>query len=87
MNPMILLELLGSLNPLPRTRNLDQNALLPDAELLVQFNDVQGLVDGGLFVKGEARVDFGGDSAGDDFEDFLAEFDEEAVERGVDLVV
>ena len=50
-------------------------------------DDVQGFVDGGLGVEGEAGVDFGGDFSGNDFEDLFAELDEEAVERGVDLGV
>jgi hypothetical protein len=87
MNPILGLKLLGSLNALPRTRNLDQNPVLADAQVLVELNDVEGLGDGGLGVKGVTGVDFGRDAAGDDFQDFLAEFDEEAVEGGLDLVV
>lgn len=48
---------------------------------------MQGLVDGGLGVEGEAGVDLGGDLAGDDFEDLLAELDQQAVESGVHLCV
>lgn len=50
-------------------------------------NDVQGLVDGGLGVEREASVNLGGDLAGDDLEDLLAELDQEAVEGIVDLDV
>jgi len=87
MNTMFTLQLLGSLNPLPRTRNLNQNPILLDPKLLVQLNDVQGFIDRGLFIEGEAGVYFGRYAARDDFEDFLAEFNEETVESGVDLVV
>lgn len=87
MNPIILLQFLCRLNPLPRTRNLDQNPLLIDPQFLVQLNDVKRLFHGGLLVKGEAGVDFGGDSSRDDLEDFFAEFDEETVEGIVDLGV
>ena len=50
-------------------------------------NDVQSLVDRLLGVKGVAGVDLGGDLAGDDLEDLLAELDEEAVEGVLDLGV
>lgn len=50
-------------------------------------NDVQGLVNGGFGVEGEAGVNLGGYLAGDDLEDLLAELDEEGVESSVDLVV
>lgn len=50
-------------------------------------NDTEGLVDRGLCVEREAGVNLGGDLAGDNVEDLLAELDEEAVECGVDLVL
>ena len=46
---------------------------------------MDGLADGGLGVEGVAGVDLGGDLAGDDLEDLLAEFDQEAVEGVVNL--
>lgn len=48
---------------------------------------MQGLVNAGLGVKGEAGVDLGGDLAGDDLQDLLAELDQETVEGSVDLGV
>ena len=51
------------------------------------LDDVQGLVDRGLSVEGEAGVDLGGDLARDDLENLLAELDKEAVEGGVDLLI
>lgn len=48
---------------------------------------MEGLVDGGLGVKGQAGVDLGGDAAGNDLENLLAKLDEEAVEGVVDLLV
>ena len=50
-------------------------------------NNVEGLFDRGLGVEGEGGVDFGGDLAGDDLEDLLAELNKEVVESGVDLLV
>lgn len=51
------------------------------------IDNVEGLVDRGLGVKGEGGVDLGRDLAGDDLEDPLAELDEEVVERRLDLLV
>ena len=51
------------------------------------LDDVKGLVDRGLGVEGEAGVNLGGDLAGDDLEDLLAELDEETVEGALDLSV
>jgi hypothetical protein len=48
---------------------------------------VQGLVNGGLGVEREAGVDLGGDLAGDDLENLLAELDQEAVDGIVNLHV
>ena len=87
MNSILLLQFLCRLNPLPRTRNLDQNPLLIDPQFLVQLDDVQCFLHGGFLVKREAGVDFSGHTSRDDFQDFLAEFDEETVEGIVDLVV
>lgn len=51
------------------------------------LDDAEGLVDGGLGVEGEAGVNLGGNLAGDDLEDLLAELDEEGVEGSIDLLV
>lgn len=48
---------------------------------------MQGLVDGGLGIEGEASVDLSGHLAGDDLEDLLAESDEETIQGGVDLLI
>ena len=50
-------------------------------------NDVKGLVDGSLGVEGEAGVNLGGDLAGNDVEDLLAELNQETVESVVNLGV
>jgi hypothetical protein len=54
---------------------------------LTNLNDAEGLLDGGLGVEREAGIDLGGNLAGDDLEDLLAEQDEETVKGLVDLVV
>lgn len=51
------------------------------------IEDVEGFIDRGLHVEGEACVDFGGDFARNDFKDLLAELDEEAVKGRIDLLV
>ena len=84
---MLGLQDVGSLDALPGGGDLDEDALLGDADLLVELDDVQGLVDRGLGVEGEAGVDLGGDLAGDDLQDLLAELDEKVIQGGVDLFV
>jgi hypothetical protein len=44
----LLFELTSSLDTLPGGTNLDEDAVLADALLFVQGNDLAGLVDGGL---------------------------------------
>jgi hypothetical protein len=51
------------------------------------LDDGEGLVDGALGVKGQLGVDLGGDLAGNDLEDLLAELNEETVQGGIDLLV
>jgi hypothetical protein len=48
---------------------------------------VEGLVDGGLGVEGEAGVNLSRDLAGDDGENLTAELDEETVKSVLDLGV
>lgn len=50
------------------------------------LDEVEGLIDRGLGVEGEAGVDLGGDAAGDDLKDLSAELDQETVESRVDLL-
>lgn len=55
--------------------------------LITNLDDVQGLVNGGLGVKGQLGVNLSRDLAGDDLQDLLAELDEETVQGSVDLLV
>lgn len=48
---------------------------------------MQGLVYGGLSVERKARINFCGDLAGDDLEDFLAKLHQEVVQCGVNLLL
>jgi hypothetical protein len=54
---------------------------------LPYLDNVEGLVDRGLGVKGEPGVDLGGDLAGNNLENLLAELDQQAVEGIVDLLL
>jgi hypothetical protein len=97
------LQDLGGLDALPCRGELDEDALLIDALLLVELvllvtsceslnnytyvNDAQGLVYGGLGVEGETRVDLGGDLSGYNLENFLAELDQQVVKRAVNLLL
>ena len=53
------LEVLGSLDTLPGGGDLDEDALLGDAGILVETDDLLGLGDGGLLVEGETGIDLG----------------------------
>jgi len=75
-------EDLGGLDAFPGGGDLDQNAVASDAGFFVESYDLVGFGDGGGGVEGETGVHFGGDTAGDDLEDFQAEHDEEAVDDG-----
>lgn len=51
------------------------------------LDEVQGLVNGGLGVKGEASIDLGGDLAGNDLKNLLAKLNQKTVEGGVNLLI
>jgi hypothetical protein len=44
-------------------------------------------VHGGLGIERKASIDFGGNLAGDDFQDLLAEFHQESVKSGINLLI
>jgi hypothetical protein len=54
---------------------------------LLYVNDVKGLVDGALGGEREGSINFGGNLAGDNGQDLLAELDQEAVEGGINLLL
>ena len=55
--------------------------------LRAYFDDVESFVDGGFHVEGKSCVDFCRYFSGDNLQDLLSEFDEEAVEGCVNLLV
>lgn len=75
VDAVVALELARSLDTLPGRRDLDEDALLLDAERLVEGNELLRLRLGRLLVEGQTSVDLGGDTAGDDLQDLLAELD------------
>jgi len=79
------LELTGGLDTLPGGGDLDEDTLLVDSDGLVEIDDVESLVDGGLLVEGETGINFGGDLSRDNGENFLSELDEESVKGSIDL--
>jgi hypothetical protein len=76
-------ELFCGFDAFPGGGDFDEDAVALVAFGFVGADEFAGFVDGALGIEGEACVDFGGDAAGDDVEDFEAEEDEDAVEDGV----
>ena len=73
----------GGLDAFPCGGDLDQDAVAGNAFLFVGGDQFQRFCDGAFGVEGKAGVHFGGDAAGDDFQDLKAEEDEDAVEDRV----
>jgi hypothetical protein len=84
---VVALEDLGGLDALPCGGDFDEDAILGDALLLVEVDDVQSLVDGAFDVEGQAGVDLGGDLAGNNLEDLLAELNKKTVEGNLNLLI
>lgn len=76
VNALVALKLAGSLDTLPGRRDLDEHTVLGDALGRVELNELLGLGLGGLFVKGQAGIDLGGDTAGHDLENLGSKRDE-----------
>ena len=76
----IFLQHFGGADALPGGGDLDQNPPAIDAGLFVQFDQGMALVDGALGVERQARVGFGGDAAGDDFQNFPTKGDQHPVD-------
>ena len=72
------------LDAFPCGGDFDEDAFAGDAVLFVHGDELAGLGDGACGIEGEAGVDFCGDAAWDDFEDFLTEEDEDAVDDAFD---
>lgn len=73
---VIPLQFPSGLDTLPGRSDLDEDTVLVDTEGLVEGEELLSLGLGGLLVEGKTSIDFGGDTARDDFEDLLAELDE-----------
>ena len=85
MNAMVSLQDLGSLDPLPGGGELDQDAVLGDAELLVEGDQLQGLGYLALHVEAESGVHLSGDSALHNLQDLGAEADKQFIHGDLDL--
>lgn len=66
VNAVLGLELSSSLDTLVGGGDLDEDSLLGDTLGLVEIDELESLLDGGVLVERESGVDLGGDSAGDD---------------------
>ena len=71
-----LLKLPGGLDTLPGGGDLDEDTVLLDTDGLVESDELLGLGLGRRLVVREARIDLGGDTAGNDLQDLLAKLDE-----------
>jgi len=87
VNSMFGLKLTGGLDTFPGGSNLDENPVLGDTNRFVKVNDVEGFVNGGLFVKGELGVNFGGNLARHNLQDLLSEFHQKHVKGSIDLLL
>lgn len=76
VDAVVPLELAGCLDTLPGGSNLDEDAVLLDADRLVKGNQLLGLGLCRLLVERKAGINLGGDTARDDSKDLLAELDE-----------
>ena len=85
MNSMVPLQDLGCLDPLPGRGELDQDALLGHAELLVQGDQLQGLGHLALHVEAEPSVHLSGDAALHNLQDLSPETDKQFVHGDLDL--
>lgn len=76
MDAVVALKFAGSLDTLPGRSNLDEDALLLDADGVVQSDELLRLLLGRLLIVGQAGVDFRRDTARDNLQDLLAKLDE-----------
>jgi hypothetical protein len=76
----LLLEDLGGADALPRRRELDEDPLPPDAQLLVLAHEEPRLGDARVGVERESGVHLGRDAAGNDLQDPRAELDGQPVD-------
>lgn len=81
------LELSSSLDTLVGGGDLDENSVLGDTLGLVEVNELESLLDGGVLVERESGVNLGGDSAGDDLQNLGTELDEELVKSNLNLLL
>ncbi|AEK61271.1 conserved hypothetical protein [Collimonas fungivorans Ter331] len=75
-----LLQHFGGPYAFPGRGDLDQHALAVDAGSFIQLDQGVSFVDAALGIEGQARIGFGGNPARDDFQDFLAEGDQQVVD-------
>lgn len=75
MDAVVALKLARSLDAFPGRRNLDEDALLLDADGVVQRDELLRLLLGRLLIVGQTGVDLRRDTARDNLQDLLAKLD------------
>ncbi|RUS24477.1 hypothetical protein BC938DRAFT_473523 [Jimgerdemannia flammicorona] len=73
VNVVLGLKNVRSLDTLPGRGDLDQDAVLVNAGLLVELDDTECLGNGALGIEGEAGINLGRDATGNDLEDLNTE--------------
>lgn len=76
MDAIVPLELTCGLDTLPGGSYLNEDALLFDADAIIECDELLGFGLGSFFVKGKRGINFRGNTAGDDLEDGLAKLDQ-----------
>src|SRR6185436_10754673 len=80
---VFLLQLLRSADAFPGAGNLDQNALPRDATIIVHGNKPSSLEQRALGIEAQDSIDFGGDAAGNELENFTTEINHQPVHAGL----
>ena len=76
----VFLKHLGSLDALPSGGDLDQNALVADAGVVVETDQLAAFFNRGIRVIAEAGIHLGGHAAGNDLENLFSEDDADLIE-------
>ncbi|RUO95930.1 hypothetical protein BC936DRAFT_142945 [Jimgerdemannia flammicorona] len=87
VNVVLGLKNVRSLDTLPGRGDLDRDATLVNAGLLVELDDTECLGNGALGIEGEAGINLGGDATGNDLEDLNTKVYQESIQGPFNLGV
>ncbi len=79
-------QLLSSTDALPGGRQFDQDAVVADASIVVQFDQGTGFIDAAFGVVRQTGIDFSRDTARDQLQDFQTDIDGQLVRSVVHLL-